>query len=85
PYYQHVPYKKYWAGYESIMKSYDGRPHWAKAHTMFKHELEKAYPKFQDFIKLQKQLDPTGLFLNPYLKRHFFGENVDLKSLQSRL
>ncbi|CAG8590135.1 22405_t:CDS:10 [Cetraspora pellucida] len=85
PYYQSLPYKKYWAGYESIMRSYEGRPHWAKKSTMFKHELEKAYPKLQSFIKLQKQLDPTGLFLNPYLKRHFFGENVDLKNLQSKL
>ncbi|CAG8754777.1 41376_t:CDS:10, partial [Gigaspora margarita] len=78
PYYQPVPYKKYWAGYESIMRSYDGRPHWAKTHTMFRSELEKVYPKFQSFIELQKQLDPTGLFLNPYLRRHLFGENVDV-------
>ncbi|KAF0424573.1 L-gulonolactone/D-arabinono-1,4-lactone oxidase [Gigaspora margarita] len=78
PYYQPVPYRKYWAGYESIMRSYDGRPHWAKTHTMFRSELEKVYPKFQSFIELQKQLDPTGLFLNPYLRRHLFGENVDV-------
>ncbi|CAG8713379.1 13154_t:CDS:2 [Dentiscutata erythropus] len=56
-----------------------------KAHTMFRSELEKAYPKFQSFIELQKQLDPTGLFLNPYLKRHLFGENVDVKNLKSKL
>ncbi|KAF0406181.1 L-gulonolactone/D-arabinono-1,4-lactone oxidase [Gigaspora margarita] len=44
PYYQPVPYRKYWAGYESIMRFYDGQPHWAKTHTMFRSELEKAYP-----------------------------------------
>lgn len=42
-------------------------------------ELEKTYPKFKDFIKLQKSLDPNGIFLNSYLKRHLFNQ-MDVKA-----
>ncbi|KAI9480531.1 MAG: D-arabinono-1,4-lactone oxidase-domain-containing protein [Benjaminiella poitrasii] len=30
PYGKPVPYKKYWKGYENIMREFNGRPHWAK-------------------------------------------------------
>ncbi|ORX57987.1 L-gulonolactone/D-arabinono-1,4-lactone oxidase, partial [Hesseltinella vesiculosa] len=30
PYGKPVPYKKYWKGYEDLMRKYGGRPHWAK-------------------------------------------------------
>ncbi|KAI8982683.1 D-arabinono-1,4-lactone oxidase-domain-containing protein [Pilobolus umbonatus] len=30
PYGKPVPYKKYWKGYEEIMRTHQGRPHWAK-------------------------------------------------------
>ncbi|CAG8738313.1 7867_t:CDS:2, partial [Funneliformis mosseae] len=73
PYKKPVPYKRYWAAFEEIMRSCDGRAHWAKAHTMTAAELEKSYPKYKGFIELQKSLDPNGMFLNLYLKRHLFG------------
>jgi hypothetical protein len=31
PYGKPVPYKKYWRAYEDVMRSLEGRPHWAKA------------------------------------------------------
>ncbi|GBC03040.1 hypothetical protein RclHR1_04960004 [Rhizophagus clarus] len=79
PYDKPVPYKKLWAEFEKIMRSYGGRPHWAKAHTMTTIEFEKTYPKFKEFIKLQKSLDPNGIFLNSYLKRHLF-DQTDVKA-----
>jgi L-gulonolactone oxidase len=42
-------------------------------------ELERTYPKFKEFIKLQKSLDPDGIFLNTYLKRHLFNQ-MDIKA-----
>lgn len=30
PYGKPVPYKKYWRAYEDVMRSLEGRPHWAK-------------------------------------------------------
>ncbi|CAG8707862.1 17409_t:CDS:2, partial [Acaulospora morrowiae] len=88
PYKQPTPYKKYWTAFEEIMKSCEGRPHWAKAHKMSVLELSKSYPKFESFINIQKQLDPSGIFLNSYLKRHFFGledEENEAKRFKAKL
>ncbi|KAG1174940.1 hypothetical protein G6F70_004456 [Rhizopus microsporus] len=70
PYGKPVPYKKYWKGYEDIMREYNGRPHWAKAHGQTRKDLEASYPKFKDFLRVRQQLDPKGIFLNDYLRRH---------------
>ncbi|KAK9767078.1 D-arabinono-1,4-lactone oxidase [Basidiobolus ranarum] len=73
PYGKPVSYKKYWAGYEKIMKSYRGRPHWAKAHPLTPSDLSAIYPKFDEFCRLRANLDPTGVFLNAYTRRHLLG------------
>ncbi|OAD74131.1 hypothetical protein PHYBLDRAFT_177426 [Phycomyces blakesleeanus NRRL 1555(-)] len=70
PYGNPVPYKKYWKAYEDIMRSFGGRPHWAKAHGQSRKDLEASYPKFHDFLKVRDQLDPEEMFVNDYLKRH---------------
>lgn len=74
PYYIDVPGKAlYWSIYEKIMKSIGGRPHWAKAHQVTPEEFRKVYPKFDAFLEIRKQMDPTGVFLNEYLERHLLG------------
>ncbi|GJJ74150.1 L-gulonolactone oxidase [Entomortierella parvispora] len=70
PYGKPVPYKRFWAGYEKIMTSFGGRPHWAKAHSVTYEDLEKSYPKMKQFSEIRQQLDPKGMFLNDYLRRH---------------
>jgi L-gulonolactone oxidase len=70
PYGNPVPYKKYWKGYEDIMRQFNGRPHWAKAHGQTRSDLEASYPKFKDFLRVRQELDPKGIFVNAYLKRH---------------
>ncbi|KAF7724003.1 hypothetical protein EC973_001463 [Apophysomyces ossiformis] len=75
PYGNPVPYKKYWKGYEDIMRKYAGRPHWAKAHGQSRRDLEASYPKFNAFLQVRQQLDPTGVFLNDYLQRHVVVQN----------
>ncbi|KAI9279815.1 D-arabinono-1,4-lactone oxidase-domain-containing protein [Sporodiniella umbellata] len=70
PYGKPVPYKKYWKAYEDIMREFNGRPHWAKAHGQTQQDLEASYPKFNDFLKVREKLDPKGIFVNDYLKRH---------------
>ncbi|RHZ55450.1 hypothetical protein Glove_415g29 [Diversispora epigaea] len=80
PYNKSVPYKKYWTIFEDIMRNCDGRPHWAKKHTMSASELSKSYPKFNAFLNIHKQLDPSGIFLNSYLNKHLYGiENINAK------
>ncbi|KAG1472052.1 hypothetical protein G6F56_001766 [Rhizopus delemar] len=78
PYGKPVPYKKYWKAYEDIMREYNGRPHWAKAHGQTRHDLEASYPKFNDFLKVREKLDPKGIFVNDYLRRHVVSENHDV-------
>ncbi|KAG0197736.1 hypothetical protein BGX33_000360 [Mortierella sp. NVP41] len=70
PYGKPVPYKRFWSGYEKIMASFDGRPHWAKAHSVTPEGLEESYPKMKEFSAIRQRLDPEGMFLNNYLRRH---------------
>ncbi|MFC2127611.1 D-arabinono-1,4-lactone oxidase [Bacteroidota bacterium] len=56
---------------ETIFIKYGGRPHWAKRFKAKDAQLSKIYPKWNDFKKLRKELDPTNKFLNGYLKKIF--------------
>ncbi|WP_139958150.1 D-arabinono-1,4-lactone oxidase [Flavicella sediminum] len=56
---------------ETIFIKYGGRPHWAKRFKAKDAQLGKIYPKWKDFKKLRKELDPTNKFLNAYLKTIF--------------
>ena len=56
---------------EAIFRSYEGRPHWGKRHTRSHEELTALYPAFERFCSLRRELDPTGKFLNGYLRTLF--------------
>ncbi|KAG0211726.1 hypothetical protein BGX28_007488 [Mortierella sp. GBA30] len=83
PYGKPVPYKRFWAGYEQIMASFEGRPHWAKAHAVSFEGLEKSYPKMREFCEIRQRLDPEGMFLNDYLRRHLIPEPSPALGLSS--
>ncbi|GAA5444560.1 L-gulono-1,4-lactone dehydrogenase [Microbulbifer sp. NBRC 101763] len=53
---------------EPIMRKYGGRPHWGKLNTLEGGDFAKLYPRWQDFMKVRQELDPSGKFLNSYLK-----------------
>ncbi|KAK7820697.1 hypothetical protein U0070_026241, partial [Myodes glareolus] len=69
PYGKDVPRLDYWQAYETIMKKFGGRPHWAKAHNCTRKDFEKMYPAFRKFCNIREKLDPTGMFLNSYLEK----------------
>ena len=56
---------------EPILQKFQGRPHWGKMHTMNSAQLSVLYPKWNDFMLIRQQLDPTEKFLNPYLESLF--------------
>ena len=56
---------------EDIFIKHGGRPHWGKRFKAKDKELERIYPKWNDFKKLRKELDPENKFLNGYLKKLF--------------
>nr|VFK20776.1 MAG: L-gulonolactone oxidase [Candidatus Kentron sp. LPFa] len=54
---------------EEVFRRHGGRPHWAKRHTMAGDEFGKLYPRWDDFLKVRKKLDPNGKFLTPYFTK----------------
>jgi len=56
---------------QKVFLKYEGKPHWAKIHTLNKNQLRKLYPKLNDFIELRREMDPTNKFLNIYLEEIF--------------
>ena len=60
---------------EEVFLKYGGRPHWAKRFKAKDEELNKLYPKWNEFKELRKKLDPTNKFLNGYLGK-LFNEEV---------
>jgi FAD-linked oxidoreductase len=69
--YKGMPYKEYFAALEEIFQRYEGRPHWGKMHTLTAATLAARYPRWEDFLCVRARLDPTGVFLNDYLRGLF--------------
>jgi FAD-linked oxidoreductase len=67
-YYREDP-TEYFAGVETIMREYGGRPHWGKMHTQDAETLAAVYPRFDDFRQVRDRLDPDRVFTNAYLER----------------
>jgi FAD/FMN-containing dehydrogenase len=66
-----LPFEDYFEDIEPILLDHGGRPHWAKKHTLLADRLRPLYPRWDDFTALRQELDPEGVFLNPYLRGLF--------------
>ncbi|EMD25008.1 D-arabinono-1,4-lactone oxidase [Amycolatopsis azurea] len=64
-----MPYREYFAGFASIVGEVGGRPHWGKMHDLDAATLRSRYPRFDDFSRVRKEVDPAGVFTNTYLDR----------------
>ena len=54
---------------EGIFRTYDGRPHWGKCNYLTHSDFASMYKEgWTAFWKIQRNLDPEGLFLNSYLQ-----------------
>ncbi|KAJ7634791.1 L-gulonolactone D-arabinono-1,4-lactone oxidase [Roridomyces roridus] len=84
PYGLNVPYRRFFAGYEAIVARHGGRPHWAKAHHLKPEDLRKLYPHFDDFMRVMREVDPSGVFANEYVKRHLLGEPIGARVFKER-
>jgi len=67
--YNKKDYVPYFKALEKIFLKYDGRPHWAKIHTLTAKEFQRKYEMFDVFNEHRKEQDPNNLFLNDYLRR----------------
>lgn len=61
------PDREYFREAEALLRSFDGRPHWGKMHTLDAEALRPQYAHFDDFLALRNQLDPDRVFANDYL------------------
>jgi FAD-linked oxidoreductase len=64
-------YLGYFAAIEPIFREHNGRPHWGKVNTLKAADFAALYPKWNDFLAVRKELDPTGKFLTPYMREVF--------------
>ena len=54
---------------ETLIKSFNGRPHWAKDHSYTSPDLRRVYPRWGEFLHIRQKLDPLQCFTNAYLSR----------------
>jgi FAD-linked oxidoreductase len=67
--YRGLPYRKYFDLLESVAGGAGGRPHWGKMHSLDAARLAALYPRFEDFLRVRRECDPSGVFANAYLDR----------------
>ncbi|RCJ29613.1 hypothetical protein A6770_21920 [Nostoc minutum NIES-26] len=54
-----------------LLKPFHFRCHWGKHISADREYLKQQYEKWDDFIQLHQELDPNGIFNNPYLDKFF--------------
>ena len=64
--YKGMNYVPYFKEVESIMNSYQGRPHWGKLHFQNAQTLAPRYPQWDVFQGVRNLVDPTRIFANRY-------------------
>ena len=67
--YRGMEHETYFRAVESIMREYDGRPHWGKRHYRTAADLAPAYPDWDRFQAVRERLDPSRLLRNDYATR----------------
>ncbi|GAA5864831.1 hypothetical protein JCM1840_004919 [Sporobolomyces johnsonii] len=68
-----VPYRSCFSTFAAILEAFSGRPHWAKTHTLTPAVLAPTYPRFGDFLGVRARVDPHGVLVNGYVRRHLLG------------
>ncbi|MEM7116807.1 MAG: D-arabinono-1,4-lactone oxidase [Chloroflexota bacterium] len=66
-----LPYDPFFRDAEAIFRAFNGRPHWGKIHYHSSDELRQLYPMCDDFLRVRRELDENGRFLNTYLRNLF--------------
>ena len=69
--YAKMPWTDHFAGAEAIFRSFGGRPHWAKRHTLTRGDVDTLYPMAERYRAVRRVADLQGKFLNPHLESLF--------------
>jgi FAD/FMN-containing dehydrogenase len=65
-----IGYQDLLDNYQLIMMSLGGIPHWGKVNNMLYLNpafIHTAYPKYQAWIDVRRQMDPEGTFINDFI------------------
>lgn len=69
--YHRMKWHAIFAEAEKIFRAHDGRPHWAKRHTLTTDDLHQLYPQAAQFCAVRDQIDPQAKFANDHLTKLF--------------
>ena len=72
--YARMPFQVLFREAERTFRSFDGRPHWAKRHTLNEAEVHALYPDAAKFCAVRDSVDPGAKFANAHLAS-LFGVN----------
>ena len=67
------PHEPFFRDAEPIFLAYGGRPHWGKLQYLTDIQIAHLYPDLSEFEAIRRQMDPTGMFVNGYLRELGFG------------
>ena len=71
PEYEHR-FKALHAPFEAACLRAGGRPHWGKRSRCSREQVEAMYGEgFAEFVRLRRDVDPTGKFLNTFTRELF--------------
>ena len=63
-----VEYWPYLRDVDRTLKQFEARAHWGKLHLMTREYLEAVYPRHGDFVRVRREIDPDGIFLNDHTR-----------------
>jgi D-arabinono-1,4-lactone oxidase len=71
PYFTPTSYRHYFTAYEKLMLELGGKPHWAKQHGVSAgHAAQVFGDGMTRWLKVRERVDPQGIFVNAFVKRH---------------
>ncbi|MBI1361569.1 MAG: FAD-binding protein [Alphaproteobacteria bacterium] len=65
--YHRMAWREIFAEAETIFRSHQGRPHWAKRHTLSHADVLELYPEAARFCAVRERVDPAAKFANAHL------------------
>ncbi|HEX7758458.1 MAG TPA: D-arabinono-1,4-lactone oxidase [Caulobacteraceae bacterium] len=69
--YARMPWRGAFSEIEAVFGAGEGRPHWAKRHTLTTEDVHRLYPKTGEFLAVRKAVDQEGKFANAHLSGLF--------------
>lgn len=67
--YKGMSEKHYFRWVQTLMRKYNGRPHWGKINHLTKEQIMELYPKYLHFQQIRKKYDPENIFVTEYFKK----------------